>query len=70
MRRICPQVAGLYQSNDYKGKYRFLYVPNNNPDSEWWVMAVYLCDKHGNISPETQFPIAVAAEGFGDYVEL
>ncbi len=70
MRRICPQVAGLYSSNNHEGKYCFLYVPDNHPDAEWHVADAYLCDKYGNIDPETQFPIAVAAEGFGDFYKF
>lgn len=69
-RSICPQVAGLYRSNRHEGRYSFLYVPDNNPDSEWYTMDAYLCDKYGNVKQDTQHPIVVEAKDFGDFYEF
>lgn len=69
-RTICPQVRGIYHNNEAPAKYPYPYliIKNDNPNSEYWAIDAYECNKAGEINPAKQCPEPHVATDFGDYV--
>ena len=69
-RTICPQMSGIYRNNKVADHYPFqyLFLPENNPDSEYWAIDAYECKKFGDINPDKKCPEPHVASDFGKYV--
>ena len=67
-RTICPQVKGIYRNCEAPDGYAYpyLYIPENNPDAEYWAIDAYECKKFGELNPEKQTPEPHIASDFGD----
>ena len=67
-RTICPQVKGIYHNREAPDGYAYpyLYIPENNPDTEYWAIDAYECKKFGELNPEKQCPEPHLASDFGD----
>ena len=67
-RTICPQIKGIYRNNNASNGYAYpyLYIPENNPDGEYWAIDAFECKKHGELNPEKQTPEPHIASDFGD----
>jgi hypothetical protein len=71
-RTICPQVKGIYRNNNPEqgSKFQFLYLPNHNPDAEWYAIDAYECTKFGELNPAKQTPEPHLPCDFGDYYKF
>jgi hypothetical protein len=71
-RTICPQVKGIYWNNEAPNGYAYpyLYIPENNPNAEYWVIDAYECKKNGELNPTKQTPEPHIASDFGDIYQF
>ena len=68
-RTICPQMSGIYRNNGVNDNYPFqyLFLPENNPNSEYWAIDAYECKKFGEINPDKKCPEPHVASDFGEF---
>jgi hypothetical protein len=69
LRTICPQMRGIYHNHGVitSRKHRYLLLPYNNPNSEYWAIDAYECNRRGEINPEKKCPEPDVASDFGNY---
>ena len=68
MRKICPQIAGIYQSNHQS--YPYLKLSGSNPNAEYHTLEAIPCYSDGEpFLPEDVSPKVFEAKDFGDWHE-